>query len=131
MAEADAETCVFSGPVTQARPRFSDFRKIEKLINDFLSLPGTCTNKCTITFLFWVWKKLYPARPQPTTLISRWADGVPEKHAASASDIIAVRPALLMGGRGGSAVGVVVVVPGTSSYVGRMMGNRGVEGWRN
>ena len=36
-----------------------------------------------------------------------------------------------MGGRGGSAVGVVVVAPGTSSYVGRMLGNRGVEGRKN
>ena len=36
-----------------------------------------------------------------------------------------------MGGRGGSAVGVVIVPPGTSSYVGRMLGNRGVEGRRN
>ena len=36
-----------------------------------------------------------------------------------------------MGGRGGSAVGVVVVALGTSSYVGRMLGNRGVEGRRN
>ena len=33
-----------------------------------------------------------------------------------------------MGGRGGSSVGVAVVAPGTSSYVGRMLGNRGVEG---
>ena len=36
-----------------------------------------------------------------------------------------------MGGRGGSAVGVVVVAPGTSSYVGRVLGNCGVEGRRN
>ena len=36
-----------------------------------------------------------------------------------------------MGGRGGSAVGVEVVAPGTSSYVGRMLGNRGVEGRKN
>ena len=46
------------------------------------------------------------------------------RHAAS--DI--VRPALLMGGRGGSAVDIVVVAPGTSSFVGRMLGNRDVEG---
>ena len=32
-----------------------------------------------------------------------------------------------MGGRGGSAVGVVVVAPGTSSSVGRVLGNRYVE----
>ena len=36
-----------------------------------------------------------------------------------------------MGGRGGSAVGVVVLAPATSSYVGRMLGNRGVEDRRN
>ena len=36
-----------------------------------------------------------------------------------------------MGGRGGSAVGVVVVAPGTSSSVGRVLGNRDVEGRRN
>ena len=36
-----------------------------------------------------------------------------------------------MGGRGGSAVGVKVVAPGTSSSVGRVMGNRDVEGRRN
>ena len=53
----------------------------------------------------------------------------PERHAAS--DTTAVRPALLMGGRGGSAVGVVVVATGTSSYAGRMLGNRGVEGRRS
>ena len=36
-----------------------------------------------------------------------------------------------MGGREGSAVDVVVVAPGgTNSYVGRMLGNRGVEGRR-
>ena len=29
-----------------------------------------------------------------------------------------------MGGRGGSAVGAVVVAPGTSSSVGRVLGNR-------
>ena len=34
------------------------------------------------------------------------------------SDFTAVRSDLLMGGRGGSAVGVVVVAPGRSSYVG-------------
>ena len=38
---------------------------------------------------------------------------------------------LLMEGRVGSAVGVVVVAPGTSCYVGRVLGNRGVEGRRN
>ena len=41
------------------------------------------------------------------------------------------RPALLMGGRGGSAVGAVVVAPGTSSSVGRVLGNRDVELRRN
>ena len=32
-----------------------------------------------------------------------------------------------MGGRGGSAVGAVVVAPGTSISVGRVLGNRHVE----
>ena len=32
-----------------------------------------------------------------------------------------------MGGRGGSAVGAVVVAPGTSSSVGRVLVNRDVE----
>ena len=36
-----------------------------------------------------------------------------------------------MGGRGGSAVGAVVVAPGTSSSVGRVLSNRDVEGRRN
>ena len=80
-------------------------------------------------FFFLFWKKFCPARHQPTTLIYRYADRVPQRHAAS--DTTAVRPALLMGGRGGCAVGVVVVAPGTSSYVGRMLGNRVVEGRRN
>ena len=37
------------------------------------------------------------------------------RHAAS--DTTVVRPVLLMGGRGGSAVDIVVVAPGTSSSV--------------
>ena len=46
------------------------------------------------------------------------------RHAAS--DTTTVRPALLMGGRGGSAVDIVVVAPGTStsSSVGGVFGNR-------
>ena len=51
------------------------------------------------------------------------------RHAAS--DTTAVRPALLMGGRGGSAVDIVVVARGTSSSVGRVLGNRYVKGRRN
>ena len=35
LAEADAETCVFTGPVTQAGPRFCDFQKFKKMINGF------------------------------------------------------------------------------------------------
>ena len=35
------------------------------------------------------------------------------------------------GGRGGSAVGPVVVAPGTSSSVGRVLGNRAVQLRRN
>ena len=42
-----------------------------------------------------------------------WA--VSLRHAAS--DTTVVRPVLLMGGRGGSAVDIVVVAPGTSSSV--------------
>ena len=34
LAEADAETCVFTGPVTQ-RPRFCDFQKFKKMITVF------------------------------------------------------------------------------------------------
>ena len=44
------------------------------------------------------------------------------RHAAS--DTTAVRPALLMGGRGGSTVDIVLVAPCTSSSVGRVFGNR-------
>ena len=56
-------------------------------------------------------------------------DRVP-RHAAR--DTTAVRPAVLMGGRGGSAVDIVVVSPGTSSaVVGRVLGNCNVEGRRN
>ena len=46
------------------------------------------------------------------------------RHAAS--DTTAVRPALLMGGRGGSAADIVVVAHGTStsSSVGGVFGNR-------
>ena len=52
------------------------------------------------------------------------------RHAAS--DTTVVMPALLMGGREGSAVGIVVVAPGMSSAaVGRVLGNRNVEGRRN
>ena len=36
-----------------------------------------------------------------------------------------------MGGRGGYTVGAVLVAPGTSSSVGRVLGNRDVEGRRN
>ena len=55
-----------------------------------------------------------------------WA--VSLRHAAS--DTTAVRPTLLMGGRGASAVDIVVVVRGTSSSVVYVLGNRCVEGWR-
>ena len=49
-----------------------------------------------------------------------------------ASDSTAVKPTLLMGGRGGSAVDIVVVAPGMSNaVVGRVLGNRNVEGRRN
>ena len=49
-----------------------------------------------------------------------------------ASDSTAVKPTLLMEGRGGSAVDIVVVAPGMSSAgVGRVLGNRNVEGRRD
>ena len=38
------------------------------------------------------------------------------------------RPVLLLGGRGGSAVDIEVVAPGTNRSVGRVLGNRDVEG---
>ena len=38
LAEAHAEMCVFTGPVTQAGPLFCDFQKFKKLINGFLFL---------------------------------------------------------------------------------------------
>ena len=47
------------------------------------------------------------------------------RHAPSHT---AVRPAPLMGGRGGSAVEVVVVARGTSTSIERVLGNRYVEG---
>ena len=51
------------------------------------------------------------------------------RHAAG--DTTVVRPALLMGRRGGgSAVDIVVVAPGTSSSVGRVLSTRYVEGRR-
>ena len=47
------------------------------------------------------------------------------RHAAS--DTTAVKPAPLMGGRGGSAVDIAVVAPGMSSaVVRRVLGNRNV-----
>ena len=46
-------------------------------------------------------------------MCSMWT--VSLRHAAS--DTTAVKPAVLMGGRGGSAVDIVVVAPGTSSAV--------------
>ena len=41
---------------------------------------------------------------------------------------VAARSALLIGGRGGSAVDIALVAPDTSSSVGRVLGNRHVEG---
>ena len=48
------------------------------------------------------------------------------RHATS--DTTAVRPVLMNGGRGRSAVDTVVVESGTSSSVGCVLGNRYVEG---
>ena len=60
-------------------------------------------------------------------MYTMWA--LSPRHAAS--DTTAVRPALLMGGRGRSAVDIAVVARGTSSSVGRVLGIRYVEGRRN
>ena len=50
----------------------------------------------------------------------------------AAIDSTAVKPALLMGGRGRSAVDIVIVALGMSSVVvGCVLGNRNVEGRRN
>ena len=50
----------------------------------------------------------------------------------AASDSTAVKPALLMGGRGRSAVDMVIVAPAMSNAVdGHVLGNRNVEGRRN
>ena len=63
-----------------------------------------------------------------------WADrkctvwAVSRRHAAS--DTTAVRSALLMGGWRGSGVDIAVGAPGTSSSVGRALGDRDVEGRR-
>ena len=95
----------------------------------FQKLGTVCArHQYTITFFFLFWKKICRARPQPTTLPTG-RPTVTLSHAAG--DTTAVRPALLMGGRGGSAVDIVVVERGTSSSVGRVLGNRFVEGRRN
>ena len=46
------------------------------------------------------------------------------RHAASDT---AFRPYLLMGARGGSAIEILVVAPGTSSSVGRVLDNHYVQ----
>ena len=54
LAEADAETCVFTGPDSgwAAVLRFSKIQKIDQRF--FVSLPGTSTSiKYTITVFFW------------------------------------------------------------------------------
>ena len=54
------------------------------------------------------------------------------RHVAGDTINTAVKPAPLMGGRGGSKVDIVVVAPGMSSaVVGRVLGNRNVESRRN
>ena len=77
-----------------------------------------------------MWKKFCRARPQPTSQVGRPNVNGPLRHAAS--DSIAVKPSLLMEGRGRSAVDIVIVAPGISRAVdGRVLGNRSVEGRRN
>ena len=74
-------------------------------------------------------EKILPSEASANNAYLQQANRVPRRHAAS--DTTPVRPELLMVGRRRSAVGVVVVAPGTSSFVGRMFGNRGVGGRRN
>ena len=62
LAKADAETCVFTGPVTQAGPRFCDFQKIINLIKFFVSLPGTSTSiKIYQNVFYFVLGKILPS----------------------------------------------------------------------
>ena len=76
---------------------------------------------CTITFFFLFGKKIRRTRPQPALQVGRpkvpmWT--VSLIHSArvyQVSDTTTVRPALLMGGQGGSAVDIIVVAPGTST----------------
>ena len=77
-------------------------------------VPGTSTYH-GVFFLFW--KKCCRARPQPTTLSTgRPTVSLRDMLQVTLLSNCCVRPALLMGGRGGSAVGAVVVAPGTSSF---------------
>ena len=72
-----------------------------------------------VFFLFG--KKIRRTRPQPALQVGRpkvpmWT--VSLIHSArvyQVSDTTTVRPALLMGGQGGSAVDIIVVAPGTST----------------
>ena len=58
-----------------------------------------------------------------------YVGSVPQRHAAG--ETTAARPALLMGGRERCAVYIVVVAPGTSGSVGRVLGNHYAERrWR-
>ena len=78
---------------------------------------GTSTSKrYTITVFFCSGKN---SAEQASANSTMWAASL--RHAAS--DTTAVRPAVLIGGRGESAVDIVVVAPGTSSSVGRVLGN--------
>ena len=93
-------------------------------------VPGTSTSIIYHNVYFLFWKKCCRARPQPSTL-STGRPTVSLRDMLQVTLNCCVRPALLMGGRGGSAVDAVVVAPGTSSSVGRVLGNRDVEVRRN
>ena len=63
LAEADADTCVFTGPVTQAGPRFCDFQKFKKNDIGFLfhyqvQVPG---RKIYHNCIFFVLEKILPS----------------------------------------------------------------------
>ena len=99
-----------------------------KKLGTYKYVPGTSTSIIYHNGDFLYWKKSAErGLSQLDRMCAMWT--VSLRHAAS--DTAAVRPALRMGGRGGSGVDIVVVAPGTSSSVGRVLGNRYVEGRRN
>ena len=65
LAEADAETCAFTGPMTQAAgPQFFDFQKIKNRLQYRFIV--SCTHLISKLRRPMFWKKYCRARPQPT-----------------------------------------------------------------